>query len=72
MTHFRSEMLLQIVLIITTLQVVHCGNGTQARLLRQTLFVTNGYDYKVRPAINQSDPTGTRFIKKTFVSHDSL
>ena len=59
---YHSEMLLKIVLLIMTLQVVHCQNGTQARLLRQTLFVTNGYDYKVRPAGNQSDPTGTRFI----------
>ena len=33
--------------------------GTDAKNLRTQLFVTDGYDAKVRSASNVSDPTGT-------------
>ncbi|XP_053399145.1 neuronal acetylcholine receptor subunit alpha-3-like [Mercenaria mercenaria] len=33
-----------------------CANGADAKNLRTKLFVTDGYDKKVRPTNNQSDP----------------
>ena len=36
-----------------------CVAATDAKNLRTQLFVTDGYDTKVRPSNNQSDPIGT-------------
>ena len=36
-----------------------CATGTDAKNLRTQLFVTDGYDKKVRPSNDQSDPIGT-------------
>jgi hypothetical protein len=40
-----------------------CADGNDAKNLRKQLFVTDGYDKKVRPSNNQSDPIGmTNFL----------
>ena len=49
---------------------VMCATGTDARNLRTQLFVTNGYDYKVRSATNMSDPTGIYFDRYIVYSHE--
>ena len=37
--------------------------GTNAKDMRQKLFVTNNYDKKVRPANDQTNPTGKSLVK---------
>ena len=49
------------------------ATGTDARNLRKQLFETNGYDKKVRTALNQSEETGTTFSStKVFVCRKVL
>ena len=45
-------------LLVGILHVVRGQNGTQAKALRVKLFDTDGYDKKIRPANDQTDPTG--------------
>ena len=61
MYNFLNMMTMKIVLILVFLEfcsIVECQTGANAKALRQKLFVTDGYDKKVRSANNQTNPTG--------------
>ncbi|KAH3889738.1 hypothetical protein DPMN_013800 [Dreissena polymorpha] len=40
---------------------VTCQTGANVKALKQKLFVTDAYDYKVRPTDNQSEPIGKKY-----------
>ena len=65
--HVHVSVSLLLVIFLHCLSSIRCQTSANAKALRQKLFITDGYDKRVRPSLDQTLVTGKSFFCPVYI-----